>query len=120
MGSLIIGEAAVSAGIIGEPMVIVIALTAVAGFMTPNLLEFMVVYRVFFWLLGSVMGLVGIGTGIFIMMTQLISTETFGIPILSSFSKNELKDTLVRFPLWSLKHRPESIAKDNVRKQGES
>lgn len=120
VGSLIIGEAAVSAGIVSEPMVIVVALTAVTGFMTPNLLEFMVVYRGIFWLLGSVMGLIGIGTGVFILMTHLISTETFGIPILSSFSKNELKDAFVRFPLWSLKHRPESIAKDNVRKQGES
>jgi spore germination protein KA len=117
VGSLIIGEAAVGAGIIGEPMVIIIALTAVTSFMMPNLREFMVVYRGIFWLLGSVMGLIGIGTGIFIMMTQMISTETFGIPILSSFSKNELKDTFVRFPLWSLKHRPESIVKDNIRKQ---
>ena len=87
------------------------------SFMTPNLLEFMVVYRGIFWLLGSVMGLIGIGTGIFIMMTQLISTETFGIPILSSFSKNERKDSFMRFPLWSLKYRPESIVKDNIRKQ---
>lgn len=117
VGSLIIGEAAVSAGIISEPMVIVVALTAVTSFMMPNLLEFMVVYRLLFWLLGTVMGLIGIGMGVFIMMTLLISTETFGIPILSSFSKNELKDAFVRFPLWSLKHRPESIVKDNIRKQ---
>lgn len=117
VGSLIIGEAAVSAGIISEPMVIVVALTAVTSFMTPNLLEFMVVYRGIFWLLGTVMGLIGIGVGIFIMMTQLISTETFGIPILASFSKNECKDSFVRFPLWSLKHRPEAIVKENIRKQ---
>jgi spore germination protein KA len=117
VGSLIIGEAAVSAGIISEPMVIVVALTAVTGFMTPNLLEFIVVYRAFFWLLGTFMGLIGISAGFFIMLTHLISTYTFGIPILSSFSKNELKDSFFRAPLRWLTHRPESIAKKNIRKQ---
>lgn len=117
VGSLIIGEAAVSAGIVSQPMVIVVALTAVAGFLSPNLIEFAMVYRLFLLLLGATMGLIGIGTGIFIMMTQLISTYTFGIPVLSSFSKEELKDSIVRFPLKRLKDRPESIVKDNIRKQ---
>jgi hypothetical protein len=51
------------------------------------------------------------------MLTQLISTDSFGIPILSSFSKSELKDSIVRFPLKRLKNRPISIAKDNVRRK---
>lgn len=117
VGSLVIGEAAVSAGIISQPMVIVVALTAVTGFLAPNLLEFIVIYRGIFLLLGATMGLIGVGTGVFIMMTQLISTYTFSVPILSSFSKEELKNSIVRFPIKSLKDRPESIVKDNVRKQ---
>jgi spore germination protein KA len=117
VGSLVIGEAAVSAGIVSRTMVIIVALTAVAGFLTPNLHEFTIIYRLFFWLLGSTMGLIGIGAGVFIMMTQLISTYTFGIPILSSFSKEELKNSIIRFPIKSLKDRPESIVKDNIKKQ---
>ena len=38
VGSLIIGEAAVSAGIVSEPMVIVVAIAAVTSFMVPNLI----------------------------------------------------------------------------------
>jgi len=117
VGSLVIGEAAVSAGIVSRTMVIIVALTAVAGFLTPNLHEFTIIYRLFFWLLGSTIGLIGIGAGVFIMMTQLISTYSFGIPLLSSFSKEELKDSIVRFPLKWLKDRPESIVKDNIRQQ---
>ncbi len=117
VGSLVIGEAAVSAGIISEPIVIVVALTAITGFLTPNLIEFMTTYRLIFWILGTTMGLIGVGTGIFIMMTQLISTYTFGIPLLSSFSKEELKDSFVRLPIKLLKDRPESVVKDNIRKQ---
>lgn len=119
VGSLIIGEAAVNAGIVSEPSVIVIALTAVTSFTAPNLTEFTLVYRLFFWLLGSTLGLIGLGAGLVVMLTQLISQESFGIPILSSFSPQEMKDSLVRFPLDSLKYRPQTIAKDNVRRRGE-
>jgi spore germination protein KA len=120
VGSLIIGEAAVNAGIVGAPMVIIIALTAVSSFIVPNLSEFILVYRLIFLFFGAVMGLIGIGAGVVIMLTQLISTESFGIPILASFSKNERKDSILRFPLWSMKFRPGSIAKDNARRMGDT
>ncbi len=63
------------------------------------------------------MGLVGIGTGIFLMLTQIISTNSFGIPILSSFSKEEMKDGLIRFPLKKMTFRPISIAKENRKRR---
>ena len=116
VGALIIGDAAVNAGIVSAPAVIIVALTAVSSFIVPNLTEFILIYRLLFLIGGSTMGLIGIGTGFVIMLTQLVTTTSFGIPILSSFSKQELKDIIVRFPIWSMKFRPESIAKDNVRK----
>ncbi len=116
VGSLIIGDAAVSAGIVGAPMVIIIALTAVASFTVPNLTEFILIYRLLFLFLGATMGLIGFGAGLVIMLTQVISTESFGIPILSSFSKNERKDGILRYPWPSMKYRPISIAKDNVKR----
>lgn len=117
VGALIIGDAAVKAGIVSAPSVIVVALTAVAGFIVPTLSEFVLLYRVLFLFLGGSMGLVGIGTGVVIMLIQLASTETFGIPILASFSKYELKDSILRSSLQSMKYRPAAIAKDNVRRR---
>ncbi len=117
VGSLIIGDAAVNAGIVGAPMVIIVALTAITSFMLPNLNEFIIVYRFFFLFLGSTMGLIGFGGGIIIMLTQLISTKSFGIPILSSFSKNEMKDSIIRFPIKYLKYRPSSIVKNNIKRR---
>ncbi len=117
VGSLIIGEAAVSAGIVSEPMVIVVAITAVTSFMLPNLVEFTLIYRTVFWFLGSVMGLVGVGAGILVLLTQLASTDSFGIPILSSFSRQELKDSIIRARPNKMVFRPISIAKDNVRRR---
>jgi spore germination protein KA len=75
-------------------------------------------YRLLFLLLASILGLIGIGSGIVIMLIQLISKTSFGIPIMSTFSKSELKDSVIRFPLNSLKYRPPSIAKEDVRRRG--
>ncbi len=117
VGSLIVGEAAVNAGIVSEPSVIIVAIAAVSSFIVPNLAEFVLVYRGFFWLMGTLMGLIGIGAAYVIMLTQLISERSYGIPILSSFSKNELKDSFIRFPLTSMRYRPSSIAKRNMKRK---
>lgn len=116
VGALILGNAAVDASIVGAPAVIIIAITAVTGFIAPNITGFMLVYRLMFLLLGSTLGLIGIGSGLVIMTTQLVSTTSFGIPILSSYSSNEFKDNAIRFPLQALKYRPASIAKENVKR----
>jgi hypothetical protein len=69
-----------------------------------------------FLLLGGTMGLIGVGSGIVIMLVQLSSTYSFGVPILSSLKREDLKDTVLRWPLKKLKYRPMSIAKDNVKR----
>jgi spore germination protein KA len=116
VGALIIGDAAVNAGIVGAPSVIIVALTAITSFIAPSLNEFTLIYRLTFLLLGGTMGLIGVGAGVVIMLTQLISTCSFGIPILSSFSRYERRDTALRFPWRTMKYRPVTIAKDNVRR----
>jgi len=117
VGSLIIGEAAVSAGIVSEASVIIVAIASVTSFLVANLAEFTLVYRFLFWLFGSTMGIIGIAACDFIMATQLISTMSFGIPILSSFSTSEMKDSFIRFPLKSIINRPLSIVSRNVRRK---
>lgn len=117
VGALVIGDAAVNAGIVSAPAVIIIALTAVSSFIISSLTEYIIIYRFLFLFLGATMGLIGIGSGMVILLTQLVSTESFGIHVLSSFSKNEMKDIVIRFPLKSMKYRPKSIAKDNVQRR---
>jgi spore germination protein KA len=117
VGSLIIGDAAINAGLVSAPSVIVVAVAALASFVLPSLTAFMMVYRTLFWLLGSIMGIIGIGAGVVIMIVHISSTESFGRPILSSFSKQEMKDSLLHFPLKSLRYRPTSIARENVKRQ---
>jgi spore germination protein KA len=116
VGALIIGEAAVNAGLVSAPSVIIVALSAVSGFIVPNLNEFTTLYKIIFILLGSIMGLIGIGTAMIIMLTQLISVRSFGVPIMSFFHRSDLKDGLLRFPTSLLRYRPASIQKDNLKR----
>jgi spore germination protein KA len=116
VGALIIGQAAVEAAIVSAPTIIIVALMAVSAFLLPNLTEFIVMYRLLFIIMGGILGLIGIGSAMVIMLVQLCSITSFGVPIFSSFKKQDLKDSVIRFPLKKLIYRPSSIAKDNVRR----
>jgi spore germination protein KA len=121
VGALIIGEGAVNAGLVSSTMVIVIAITAVSGFIIPALNETVTLYRFILLTLGSAMGLYGITCGIFVMVTHAISLRSFGVPYtspLAPFNEGAIKDFFTRFPLWSMKKRPPEVAKINQRRQG--
>lgn len=103
VGALIIGEAAVTAGIVSQPMVIVVALTGIASFTIPNynaaiserLLRFPIM------LLAASLGLFGILISILILIIHLASIESFGIPYLSPLAPLSAEDLpdLFRVPL---------------------
>lgn len=120
VGALILGDIAVSAGVVGAPSVIIIAITAVASLLTVNVNEFATIYRFGMLFLGAVMGIVGIAAGTLFMMAQLISKTSFGIPVLSSFSKEEFKDSIIKYPITQIEFRPESIVKNNRRRKRQS
>ena len=119
VGALILGDVAVSAGVVGAPSVIITAISAVAGLMLSNLNEFLSIYRLIFILLGASMGIIGIGAGIVFMSTQLVSTEVFGIPLLANFNKHEMKDTLWRYPLKKFKYRPFTLVNNNIKRRAD-
>ncbi len=120
VGALVLGDVAVSAGIVGAPSVIIIAITAVASLIVINLNELMTIYRYLFLFLATIVGLIGLAAGFFVVIIQLASTEVFGIPILASFNKEQMKDSFVRSSLRKMKYRPSILAKNNIRRQGAS
>ncbi|NLI91423.1 MAG: spore germination protein [Peptococcaceae bacterium] len=121
VGALVIGEAAVDAGLVSAPLVIVTATTAVASFIIPPFTETMTIFRLLFTFLGGIMGLIGITCGIFLVMVYTVSLRSFGVPYtapLSPGSVNNLKDTFLRFPLSSMKNRPPILAGKNTKRRG--
>ena len=105
VGALVIGQAAVSAGLIGPAMVIVISLTAVATFIVPPLIDVGTILRFALLFGAGVLGLFGVTIILLEILIHLASLKSFGVPYLSPVAPPDiakLKDVLVRAPLWSM------------------
>ena len=119
VGALVIGESAVSAGIIGAPMVIVVAITAVSGFLVPSQNDSAVILRYVMLVLGATMGGFGITLGLLASLVHMSALESFGYPYLSPtvpFDIEDQKDAVIRAPLWLMISRPKGMATDKQRK----
>ncbi|MCC5912041.1 MAG: spore germination protein [Clostridiaceae bacterium] len=112
VGGLVIGQAAVEAGIVGPLMVIVVAITAIASFAIPSYNLAIAVRLIRFGLLFSAaaFGLYGIMLAILVILIHLCSLKSFGMPYLSPFitfvqDSSDLKDTVVRVPHLAMNKR---------------
>ncbi|WP_282939520.1 spore germination protein [Paenibacillus sp. RC67] len=121
IGALIIGTAAVQAGIVSAAMVIIVALTGIASFIIPHydlglafrLLRFPIM------ILAGMFGLIGIACGLILIYLHLLSLRSFGTPYLTPltpFSFSDWKDTFVRVPWWLMKRRP-SLPSNGTQRQ---
>lgn len=122
VGALVIGQAAVEAGIVSPGMVIVVALTGIASFTIPSpSLSFSIrLLRFGMLILGGFIGLYGILLGLLAMLIHLSSLRSFGVPYLTSlapFKIQDVKDVLWRAPWWAMEERPSLIGMNNRRRQ---
>lgn len=105
VGALIIGEAAVEAGIVSPIMIIVVALTGISSFAIPSY-EIGMALRVLrfpLMIIASILGIPGITVAMLVLLIYLVSLSSFGVPYLSPFApmnRKDLKDTFIRVP-WT-------------------
>lgn len=111
VGALVLGEAAIRAGLVSPPVVIIVALTAIASFTVPTF-SFGIAARLvrfIFILLGGALGLFGIQFGLLFMIILLASLRSFGYPFLAPLAPlivSDLKDIFSRMFRWSFIRRP--------------
>ncbi|MEZ4357816.1 MAG: spore germination protein [Eubacteriales bacterium] len=120
VGALVIGEAAVSAGIVGAPMVIVVALTAITSFVVTPYYDAIALVRLMLTVLAAIAGQYGIMIGLAFVLTHLCSLSSYGIPYFSPIAPSNLsgmKDTFIRVPWWAMIKRPYNIGKNNIFRQ---
>ena len=98
IGALVIGDAAVKAGIIGSSMVMVVALTALSSFGVPSLYEPAAILKFVFILVGGTWGLFGISVGFVLLLTNLCALESLGVPVMAPLSPCAPAD--LRDGLW--------------------
>ncbi|USK69772.1 spore germination protein [Peribacillus asahii] len=123
VGALVIGQAAVQAGIVSPAMVIVVAITAIASFATPSFAIAISarLIRFLFMVSGATFGFYGIILGFIMLVVHLCDLRSFGVPYMSPFAPfipKKAGDTVVRLPWWALKQRPPFTSNKNNIRQG--
>lgn len=99
IGGIVIGETTVTAGLIGAPMLVVIALTAISSYVVYQLYEGVSVLRFIFIIVGGTMGMYGIVLGAAVMCINICSLNPFGVALSSPISpldKGSLGDIFYR------------------------
>ncbi len=99
VGALVIGESVVRAGLVGAPMVIIVALTSISAFVIPSLYGSIAVLRFVFIILGGTLGLYGVMLGALLLLCSLSSLDIDTIPItapITPFSFKAMRDVFIR------------------------
>lgn len=121
LGALVIGQAAVQAGIVSAPMVIVVSLTGIASFTIPryNMAISIRMLRFPLMIMAGMFGLFGIIIGLVLIAIHLCTLRSFGVPYLSGiapYRAKEQQDIIVRAPWWRMVFRPDTFSHLNRRR----
>lgn len=99
VGGIVIGDITVNAGLVGAPMVLIVALSGLCSFVVPALYERTVILRFIYILAGGIFGLYGLMLAAGVIIIKMCSLNTYGIPYMSPispFSPRSSRDMLVR------------------------
>ncbi|MDF2883464.1 MAG: GerA spore germination protein [Clostridiaceae bacterium] len=123
VGGLIIGQAAVSAGIVSPIMIIIVSVTAITSFTTPNY-EIASAFRLIRFLMiiaAAIIGLYGIVLSLILLLIHLVKLNSFGVPYLAPVVNpdiSDFKDVYIRMPFNYFKTRPGYMkTKDKIRQK---
>lgn len=99
VGALVIGDTAISAGLIGATTLMVVALTAICSYVIPNLYEPIAILRLLFIVVGGIMGVWGIMLLFSVVLINICGKSSFGVPFaapISPFSLFGMRDVAMR------------------------
>lgn len=99
VGGLVIGDAAVSSGLISTPLLIIVGITATSAFVIPELAQQIAVLRILFIIAGGYLGIFGIAALIVATVFNITAMEDYGVPYsapLSPFSLKAMRDVFIR------------------------
>lgn len=113
VGAIVLGQAAVSAGLVSPAMVMIVSLTGLASFAIPSFAIAIPLRLLRFGLMvtGSILGIFGIMAIFMVVVAHLASLRSFGVPYtgpIFPFRATDMKDFVVRVPWWAMTERPKS------------
>jgi spore germination protein KA len=108
VGSIILGNTAVEAGIVSSVGVITVAFSAVCAFITPAYMYVIVIARIVSLLLAEIFGIYGLGLAVSVLILMLCAKDSFGTPYLfplAPFNKKGMQDFILAMPKKTLGRR---------------
>ena len=115
LGGLILGDAAVAAGIVSPIMIIIIAISSISGLIFPSqeLINTIRIYKLINLLLSSILGLYGTIICLIIIINNIIKTKIFGYRYIN-YDKYELLDTVFKYNT-KIKRRNSKLTNNKIR-----
>ncbi|WP_081949418.1 spore germination protein [Paenibacillus durus] len=122
VGALVLGQAAVQAGLVSAAMVIVVSFTAISNFVIPSMAisNAIRLIRFLMMLFAGTLGLLGIMSFLMVLLIHMVSLQSFGVPYLSPIAPMNpgyLKDIIIRTPLRNMKMRPSTYGSKEAPRQ---
>ncbi len=99
VGGIVIGDILVSAGLVGAPIILIVAVSSITSFIVPDLYDSIVVMRFSFILAGGVWGIFGITMVGILYLYKICSMNSYGVPFtapVSPFTFKAMRDTFIR------------------------
>ncbi len=99
VGGIVIGDILVSAGLVGAPIILIVAVSSITSFIVPDLYNSIVVMRFSFILAGGIWGIFGITMIGILYLYKLCSMNSYGVPFtapVSPFTFRAMRDTFIR------------------------
>lgn len=126
VGALVIGDAAVNAGLISAPMVMVVAITAICAFCVPQLYEPVMILRFLFIVIGGSFGVFGVSLFGILVSSIICSMTSMHIPVsspISPFDYRWFSDSIIFAGIKNLSGKPlkiQNIAGSEIKNEGEN
>ena len=120
VGALVLGDAAVNAGIVSPIVIIIVAITSISElvFYDVDIINALREWRILFIISSLLLGLMGFFVAGIILTAKLVSITCLNIPYLTPFSPlymRQWSDAILRFPRGNLKYRSEFLTKNTIR-----
>lgn len=120
VGAIVLGDAAVKAGLIGAPAVMIGALSGIGLFTMPEDTLILSLLRLGITFVGGIMGIMGVVLCIMGLMLYMSSLSQYKTPFLAPFAPDvprDRQDAVMQKPLPEQKYRPKSVPHENDRRR---
>lgn len=112
VGGLIVGDAAIRAGLVSPLLIIIIGLTSLTSFVIPSyeLASSLRLVKYFLLALSAIFGIFGLTVGLVLFVSQLCALYSYGTEFTAPFSpayRKSFLESLIELPIFRRNTRPE-------------